>query len=304
MEIKELKDLIETQSSMLNDFFVFVVSDETSRFTAFQYYHSIANILEKEILQVDTLSAITDTPIGIFNNEQENEYLYICDELDVNNSDLAKHKNCVIITGKLTDNTKAYLRTSIVVFPTLEKWQIEDYTYSILPAVDKDTLRELVTICNYNIYRIQTAIDAIHLYDADKQSAVAKSLIQSGAFSDICNVDTFTLVNAITNRDISTIFELYGKLQFSDINDFAVITLLYNNFKKNISVLCASNPTPEQTGLTDKQIWAIKKYGNKYSQQQLVKIFEFITAIDKQIKTGELDIKNLLDYIIVKILSI
>ena len=68
MEVKELKDLIETQSSMLNDFFVFVVSDETSRFTAFQYCHSIANILRKSsVVSLDTLysSGEVDTPVRI-----------------------------------------------------------------------------------------------------------------------------------------------------------------------------------------------------------------------------------------------
>ena len=65
-----------------------------------------------------------------------------------------------------------------------------------------------------------------------------------------------------------------------------------------------SNPTPENTGLDGKQLYAIKKIPRVYSATQLVDIYTMLLDVDRQIKSGELPTDILIDYLITKILSI
>ena len=60
--------------------------------------------------------------------------------------------------------------------------------------------------------------------------------------------------------------------------------------------------TAQSLGISDKQFIAIKYRTNIFSNEQLLKIFNMLIKIDEQLKTGYLDEKNLIDYMLVNIL--
>ena len=65
----------------------------------------------------------------------------------------------------------------------------------------------------------------------------------------------------------------------------------------------ASNPTPENTGLKSNVIYAINKSPRVYTKTQLLDAYQFLNNIDKMLKTGQIDVKWLVDYTLCKVLT-
>ena len=89
-----------------------------------------------------------------------------------------------------------------------------------------------------------------------------------------------------------------------DAEPLGVITLLYQGFRKLIQVWLAKQATPESTGLKSNVIYALSKQPRVYDKQQLLKSFQLLNNIDKELKTGTLcDIKYVIDYVICRVLT-
>jgi DNA polymerase III delta subunit len=88
-----------------------------------------------------------------------------------------------------------------------------------------------------------------------------------------------------------------------DTNPFGILTILLNNFRNLILVKANMNPTPENTGLDSKKLYAIKKTTTPFTVEQLTIIFEMLCNIDLKVKSGELPTEIMVDYIMLKILT-
>ena len=100
------------------------------------------------------------------------------------------------------------------------------------------------------------------------------------------------------------ILSVYRELDRVDVNEFGLLTILVKNFRNLIMVQLNSNPTPESTGMSSGQLYAIKKLPKVFSPQQLVKIYDILLDVDRQIKNGELPAEIVIDYMLIKILSV
>ena len=49
--------------------------------------------------------------------------------------------------------------------------------------------------------------------------------------------------------------------------------------------------------------WAVKYSCGFYTKDELIQIYRFLTGLDRKIKTGEMPVNNLVDYIIVKVIT-
>ena len=65
-----------------------------------------------------------------------------------------------------------------------------------------------------------------------------------------------------------------------------------------------NNPTPDNTGLDSKQIYAIKKIPKLYSPEQLKNIYTFLCDVDRKLKTGELPVDMKINYVMCKVLTL
>lgn len=62
------------------------------------------------------------------------------------------------------------------------------------------------------------------------------------------------------------------------------------------------NPTEENTGLSSKQIYWIRKNLGKYDSNYILKSFQFICESEKLLKEGTITNNQLVDYIVVNLL--
>lgn len=305
MTIQELKQQIES-GSVTDDLIIF--KDTESGFISSQYVNAISKIRGVPIEFMNSPEDMATDLSNIFidaSTENKPRLGVVKSEVyvwGVNN--VTPLKGLILIVSKFADkSTEKALEPYIVNVPKIEPWMIRDYVHSTVTGVDAKTLDYILNICGTNYLRLQQELDKILLFEEMERKYFVPALLQDGALDDLSTYNIFNFTNAITARNIDSIRSIYSELNRVDVNEFGLLTILLKNFRNMIMVQTSSNPTPENTGLDSKTLYAIKKLPRAYTPEQLVKIYTLLLDIDRQIKTGELPVEVVIDYMIVKILS-
>lgn len=301
MLLEEIKKQIE-DSNIKNTFLIFK-GDKS--FIARQYYAAIANILKLNIEYIEDITALTSNSFDIFGIEELNDSLrvYTCDTFNSIDRKLLEQKNIIIICKKIDKETDNIFKEYIIEVSDLVEWQIRDYIYSIVDGVEAKYLDWLISICGNNIDRIQLEVDKLLLFEPGNRQNILQQMVEENAFMDVSNKNIFDFITALVKKDVNALSQIYEDIESIDIEDIGVVTLLYQNFKKYIQVWMQTNPTPETTGLSSKQIWAINKLPKIWSAKDLIDIMTLLTEMDYRLKTGAIPVNMIRDYLVVNLLS-
>lgn len=300
MDISKLKEEIEN-GNVLNTFMIFNCENT---FIAKQYYRAISHCLNKPIQYLESLDSYFNKSKNIFGELNNDNYLnvFYTEKLELHTNDLIGKKYLIVISKKIDKDTENIYSEYIVNVPEIENWHIKDYVYSVLPGIDIKYLDWLIDNCNNDINRVQNEIDKLICFDEIQRQTIFEDMLADNAFSDITNKTIFDFTNAIQKKDIESLKCIYDEINVMDVEDIGVVTILYKNFIKLLKVWGSRNPTPENTGLNSKQIYAIQKSAHVWTLQQLINIIKFLTNIDYQLKTGLLSNINIRDYIVMKLM--
>ena len=145
--------------------------------------------------------------------------------------------------------------------------------------------------------------DKLLIFQPKERNIILNQMLAENAFSDTVDDNIFDFSDAIVKRDIERLGNIYKNINSIDIENIGVHTVLYKNFIKLVQVWLSANPSPQATGLSSKQIYAISKLPKVWSHDSLINIIEFLTGIDYRVKTGDLPVNQLRDYIVVNVLS-
>lgn len=301
MTLKDLKSLIENKQSLPT----LIIFKGTHTFIANQYISAMLSNLNTQIEYLDTLESIGSKALDIFGFEQEQNTLKLfrTDCLEWVDNNLLTDKQLVIIAKKVDKDIETAYKSNIIELTSLEEWQIQDYLYSILDGVDRNLIDWMIKRCNGNIERLQLEADKLLIFEPNERNIILNEMIQENAFSDTSEDNIFDFTDSIVKKDIGRLTNIYRNINAIDIENIGVHTVMYKNFIKFVQVWLAANPTPQSTGLSSKQIYAISKLPRVWSLDSLISILEFLTEIDYKIKIGALPVPQLRDYIVVNILS-
>lgn len=258
-------------------------------FVANQYIDKIANDRNQTIIYTDSLEK----------NTFDSGYLYVytCDTLDhtVDRSLTDYIIKCNSCTIKELDDY-------IVTIPKLENWQIQNYAKYNLKGLSDEAIMWLCKICNNDIYRLEGEINKLKSFEINERNDIFNQYNLEDGYSDLTNFDIFSLSNALIKRDIQGLSNLINEIKYIDIEPFALINILIKGFKSVIKVQLSKGICP--AGMTDKQFYAIRNSSiNKYSNDKLRDIYSFLNSLDSLIKSGNLQVDNLIDYIIINIIG-
>ncbi len=300
MTVIELKKLIE-EKKLNSDPLIFRYEDVP--FLCYQYVREISKATSRTIRYLEEFVPDESNDIfGISEVGDESLRVYRCDILDFDLSELDNEKNIIIITGKIEKEVERG-NQNIVIFPKLEGWQIKDYVYSVAEGIPENELDWLIDVCNSDIYRLENELDKIRVFEVNERKYLFSDMKFQGNFRDLSTFNVFDITNAITRKDIESLKNALKDIESFDAEPLGVVTLLYSGFRKLIQVWLSKNPTPDNTGLKSNVIYAIKNSPRVYSKDQLVKIFLLLTSVDKMLKTGDIDTKWLISWIVCKILA-
>lgn len=201
--------------------------------------------------------------------------------------------------GKIPKEIKTAYADNCVEFPEIEDWQLRDYILSVTNLSEQQVSQLLNSY--KDPFRVQSELDKLCLF-TDQADAYNKIVNQ--IYIETSPYVIFDLVNAVVNRDEVALSKIWPVLNTIDVDVFGFMKLLITNFKRVIMIQLGKYPTAESTGMKSSQFWAIKNRScNKYSREQLINIYQFLTDCDYCIKTGKVDATLMVDYIIIKIFS-
>ena len=189
--------------------------------------------------------------------------------------------------------------------PKLEDWQIKDYVYSVAKGVEEKDLNFLLEVCKNNIYLIESELDKIKLYAEGERKYAFKSFIEEGMYSQLTNKNIFDFSTALLNHKLKDLIPLYKQLYEVDVEPLALVTILYENFRNIITCCLQKNPTERNTGLSEKRIWATKKYAPKgWNKEDIIKAFEFMCMLQPKMVSGDIPEDLLVDWIVIHLANI
>ena len=289
MDIKNLKSKIEN-NKWDNDFMVWIIEDESSEIITNQYINLIC---KNNNLTLKYIESINDIPDESFISD-DNLYVIKIDKWESNDT----HSNCIVICNKTKDKLA-------IKIPKLSDWQIIDFVVNKVSGIEKSELESLLSIYDGNYFRFINDIDKISIFDRSQQKLILNQMIDDGHFSTLTNYKVWDLSNAILKKDKRLIKEVLKMIDYIDAEPLGVAKILYNNFKTVLSVQINPRVTADELGISDKQLFVIKKYNcGFYTNEQLIKILKMLTNIESLFKYEELPLNYLVDYMICKIMGV
>ena len=308
MSIESLKSAIENKN-LSESVYVFKtikansknkIQSDNSNFLAQQYVEEIAFIMNKSIMYITDLTMFKVTDIFGF-LEIDNSFLYVCKlgKLTLSDYNIVKNNSNLIIIVEEVENGVDY-----VDFPNLEDWQLHDYVYSLAEGADRKDLDEFFKLFEKNIYRLDSELSKISIFTAAERKFLLKQLFDEGQFSDVSTNNIFDFSDALIRKNKVELVNLYKILDSIDVEPLGLVTVLYRNFLNMLNVATTKNPTVENTKLKSSgQLWVIKKLSESYTVTQLINIFKFLCKLELELKTGVISSDILVDYIVIKLLS-
>lgn len=299
LNLNEVKTALENNKD-IDQFLIFYYEDTTD-YIPVQYAKALARIRNSEILYVNELDEINSSP-DPFSEPTSNLYVYKTDSLERIPAKYLQN-NLIIITPKLLKDAEKEYDEYILRIPKLEEWQIVDYIKTVSPGLTQDEMEWLVRTYKSNMYRVELEVDKLKPFSENARQYIFEDFYVDHVFETLSEYGIFDFTNAIQSKDLQTISNILSDINHIDIEPTGLITLLCANFKKLIKVWLNKNPTPENTGLKSNQIWAINRLSRTYTKEQLVKVFELVSDMERRLKTGEMPEELIIDYLTVKILS-
>jgi hypothetical protein len=272
MQLKELKSQIESNSFLLPLVFI---SD--NNLLVKQYIKHIANLQNLCIKRINSISEIQES---LFDDNN----LYVLEIEEFNE----KISGNVIVICKKTDQ-------EAIKFLKLEGWQVSDYFKLKLKGVDQYKLDEVVD--KYTDYiSCDIELQKIEIFPSIMQNEVFNLLYNKGYFNK--EVSIFDLSNAIIKKDKKQIVEILKQKPI--INEMALHSILYNNFKNILQIQTNSKCNAQSLGISDKQFYVMKKYNcGYYSTEELYNILEFLSGFEYDLKFSGILKDKILDYLLV-----
>ncbi len=161
---------------------------------------------------------------------------------------------------------------------------------------------DIVKMCGNNYGRIRNELYKLNVlgrvnnYSYNTAYLEAKKL--NMIHEEIGDV-IFDYTNAVAERNIVKAYQMYDKVKQTEDGTMRLITVLYNTFRQILMIQStpAQDRTEEVLGLTKGQIYVTAQKCNRYNLIELVQIVKTLRYLEKGIKTGTVDEKYAMEYL-------
>lgn len=222
---------------------------------------------------------------------------------------LLEDNTVILLLTNPDKRTKFYKKyqKDIAVFEPLKEHILKKYISQKISLNEKNIDR-LIEVCESDYGRILLEIDKCfrymseaeeHGYDMDGDEAFC-NLLEDGTIFIPPQDAVFDFVDAVLDCRPKYAFTLYKDCLGVGEATLVMISNLYTKAKQVLQVQsCESKDVAKTTGLTGWQIQNARPYCGVYSNSDLIYIMELCKIAEQGIKTGRLDEKYAMEYILV-----
>ena len=296
MNIVELKTKIENKT-LYDSIKIFKYID--TKFICYQYIKAISENKGKEIHYIHSLNDL-DEDNSLF--EMDNSFLNVLDLNKLSEYPSPNMENIIIICNELPKD----LKVDYIEFPKLINWQIEDFVKTRLSGLSDSEISWLCKNAKYDINRLDNECKKLEIFPAASQELIFKQILEENGYCDLNSNSIFNLTEAIIKKDIDTIKDVLLSKDYIDLEPAGLVSILLKNYHKLLIVLSSSYWSDSLEGIVSEKQFRFYKavYGKQYSITNLIKIYEILSSIDYDLKSGNIDYDMIIDYILIKLLSI
>lgn len=285
MELRELKNKILAQEALS---FPLLFINYDNDYLIKSYVKKIAENNSLTIKEIESIKEMVDIESGMF---KEVDYLYIYKLNKDDNLSKEQLNDYKIILISDTDRKDSDIEK--VVFNKLENWQIEAYVQALLPGLDNREVSWLCKNAKYDIWRLDNEASKLNIFDKKDQSKILMAINDDNGYVDLNELTIFNLSNAIMNKDMLGIKKVVEDIDNIDVEGTGLVTILLKNFLNIINIQTNSKATAQSLGMSEKQFRYLQyNQCNKYSNEELFNIYNFLTDIDYKLKSGLLEMTN------------
>ena len=204
--------------------------------------------------------------------------------------------------------TKFYnqYKNTIVEFEPLKEAVLKRYIKKEIELSDRNC-EKLIEVCESDYSRILLEIDKIKRFESWNTAPNITAddcfqvLLEEGAIYRPPRDVIFDFSDAVLDRS-SRMFPLYEECRESGEAVFVMLSVLYNNVRAVLQVQSCDDEKDimKTTGLTYPQVMSAKKHLKRYSTEELLNFLELIRKVESGIKSGLIDEKYAIDYILLE----
>ena len=299
MTLIELKNFI-TSGIVPSEFLIFVNKD--NQFLAKQYIKALGELAPGGINKISSIYepfqsslALLATPEGCIN-------VLTVDTFDERAEDYSQFENTIVICEQIDKSISKIVEDYVIKFPKFEEWQVFDYAKTLCPGLEDEDLTWLIQASNIDIERVTNELDKVRLFPKNDQKQLF-SEIRFDTQTDLCNVDLFTIVNALVDGDLAILYD-FLKHKNSELFEPIVLANRALTSLKNI-IIITQNPqlTAEDCGVSPAQHRALKYKYRSLNVEAVKQKIKFLTNIDLALKTSQLEMSKeaMLNYLVVNL---
>lgn len=305
MELSNLKTKILNKEGIKLPL-IFKYAD--SKFLAKQYIYAIAKNLQLDITYIENLSVLSE-PKDLFEEKSNQLFVLEIDKLTENLGEISG--NLIILCSGIEVKD---ISIDIVDMPKLVNWQIEDYVQARVPGLAAEKVHWLCDVCKYDVYRLEQECNKLAIFPKASQDEMFDEINRENGYSDLSPFTIFALTNALMKKDYATINDILKDFDNIDIEAVGLVTIMMNQLKALIDVQLNPRNTAESLNMDPKRYKAIKYQVGRFTDKQLVDMFEFLTGVDCRLKSGEFSFqeaaavadqnKSFVEYLVMKLLMV
>ena len=186
-----------------------------------------------------------------------------------------------------------------VEFAPLDARILTKYIKKEVPLSD-GMCQRLIDICGTDYGRILLEIDKLKAYckaEGFEENTALEVLIDEGVIYRNPKDAIFAFVDAFLERNPAKAYDLLQQSKAVGEANMVILSVLYNNVKTLLQIQSSSDY--KALGLTNWQIFNVKKHTDNYTNGELVKILKLIRKCERGIKTGEIPDELSVEYVMV-----
>ncbi len=222
-----------------------------------------------------------------------------------------KGKNIIVLRYfNIKKSSKFYKNNKdvCVEFNYVSDEVFQNYIIKLVPKLKDEYVYKLHSICNNDYGKLLLESDKINNLSKQQEistNAAFEKLLEDDLFINEIGDITFDLTNAITYGDLKNSQKYLEQAKIKGEPVLRIVSILYQNF---INLLAYQGlgknkvDAANRIGLSEKQMWAIKKNAGGYNNKELLRNINICQDVEKSIKLGMLSEDIALDYLILNCL--
>lgn len=296
MTLMDLKKFI-TDKIVPSDFMIFVSKD--CPFLAYQYVKALGDLSISGINKINSIYEPQQSSIMLLTDTEGTLNVLYTDTFDERSEDYSQFENTIVVCEQVAKDIAKNVENYVIKFPKLEDWQICDYAKTMCPSIEESELMWLVQASGNSIERVVNELDKVALFSKNEQNEILAA-IRFDQQTDLYNSDLFTVVNALVEGDMPTIYDFINHSGWEIHEPVILVNRALTSLKNIIIISQNPNVKAEDCGVSAGQYKFIKYKYRSINVDAAKQKLKFLTNFDLMLKTSQLDLnkRDMMSYII------